>query len=192
MPAPSTPSQPTGKPATVVFKTRPTIWWSGLYVVVIIACLAGGMFVTHQFMTYGSLTPSISGDWYGPFYASQGNGASFVNTYNLYVKFTLGNGNQISATTSSCSAANASPYTQPPMIGMGFAGTLNGGRFTMKPQMTTHPGDIESDLAWDGSYHTDTVHIDFYVNGTPHPGSPYASLKRGGYDDFLRTCKVKR
>jgi hypothetical protein len=162
-------------------------WPSALIVVVIIAVIGSGAFAAHQLLNYGTLVPSIAGSWYGPFSATQGDSRHYTNSYNIYVTFVDGHGNQLSATTSSCSAGATALYTQAPTPGITFAGSIHGAHFAMTPQ----GGDVESDLSWAGTYSTDKIHIDFYVNGVPRPESPYANLRRGTYNDFLSTCRAR-
>jgi hypothetical protein len=106
--------------------------------------------------------------------------------YSLYILFSTGQGNHVSATTSSCTTPDNGLYTQRPTTGMPYSGTINGSTF----KMSTQPGDIESDLNWVGTYKTDQIHINFIPYGTSSRIA-YATLQRGTYSDFLATCKVK-
>jgi hypothetical protein len=170
-------------------KRRTVSWHTTIVSLAVSAILCAGLVAGRQILVYGSLTPSIAGSWYGAFWAAQPVTGKFTNTYNLYVQFALDKGNHLSATTSSCSASGMPLYTQASTPGLTFAGTFTGTHFTMTP-VSSQTGDVESDLAWVGAYSPDQVHIDFSVNGLVTQAGSYANLRRGSYDDFVRTCKV--
>jgi hypothetical protein len=171
-----------------VLRRRARRNWSRLALgVALVVVIATGVFATHRLLTYGTLTPSIVGGWYGYYSVSQADTAQYTAMFSLYIEFTRGPGNQVSATTSSCSVGGGPRPAQVPSAGLGFSGTINGAHFTM----TAPNGDVESDLTWSGTYSTDHIHIDFYPDGTPTAQGPYANLQRGSYDDFLRTCAQK-
>src|SRR5262249_58437144 len=112
----------------------------------------------------------------------------YAHLFSIYIRFAPGQGNQLSATTSSCSASGSTvQHTQAPTTGLTFTGTFDGTHFTMTPP----EGDAESDLSWFGTYSTDKIHIDFYPNRIEAPIRPYADLQRGSYNDYLGTCKVQ-
>jgi hypothetical protein len=166
---------------------RPFAWPTLILILTIVAIVGSGAFATHQLLTYGSLVPSINVGWYGPYAVAQPGIGHYSDEYSLYVVFATGQGNQLSATTNSCTIGSNSPYTQGPTVGLTFAGTLDGAHFTMAPQH----GDVESDLSWSGTYSTNQIHIDFYPDGKPTPQNPYAMLQRGTYSDFLHTCTAR-
>ena len=163
--------------------TRPTIIWPVLLVAVVVMAISAGILATHQYLTYGALVPSISGGWFGPITLTNGGNGQPIKTYSMYADFTLGSGQALTAQTSSCTVPNA-PTPQPPSSGLDYAGTITGNHFAMSP----HGGDIETDFTWDGTYSTDSIHLNFYVDGTPTPNNSFAILHRGTYSDYLNTC----
>jgi hypothetical protein len=167
-------------------RAAPVAWPTILTAALIIAIIGSGLFATHQVLTYGSLVPSIAGGWYGGYTPIQPGEGQSVSGYSLYILFADAQGDHLSATTSSCTTASNGLYTQAATPGIPYSGTINGSEFKMSAQ----PGDIESDLAWIGTYSTDKIHIDFFPYGTS-TRIAYANLQRGTYSDFLATCKVK-
>lgn len=169
---------------------RPTLWARPtviVLIVLIVAVIGSGLFATHQLLSSSSPTSSISGGWYGEYIISQPGTGKYVGGYSLYIVFATGQGHQLSATTNSCTTASNGLYTQAPTPGLDYTGTISGSEF----KMSSEPGDIEADLSWVGTYHTDKIHIDFFPSDSPQARTAYTNLQRGTYSDYLATCNVK-
>ena len=155
-------ARPPRAAARSVLQALPVAWPTVVIIFLIVAVIGSGLYATHQVLTYGSLVPSISGGWYGGYMAIQPQNGQALGGYSLYVLFATGQGNHLSATTSSCTTPDNGLYTQAPTTGLPYSGTINGSKFAM----STVPGDIESDLNWTGTYSTNQIHIDFTPYGT--------------------------
>ncbi len=169
---------------------RPTPWARPtviLIIVMIAAVIGSGLFATHQLLTSSSPTSGVSGGWYGEYMISQPGTGKYIGGYSLYIVFATGQGQQLSATTNSCTTASNGLYTQAATPGQNYAGTITGSQFKMSSQ----PGDIEADLSWVGTYRTNKIHIDFFPTDSPGSRIAYANLQRGTFRDYLATCNVR-
>jgi hypothetical protein len=164
----------------IAFALRPAV------IVAIIAVIGILTFATQQLLSNGAHVPSISGSWYGAFLVVRSDTGQYASNALLYVVFATEHGDQLSATTSMCTTASNGVPVQPPTAGVTATGTISGVHFTLPAS----GGDTESNYSWFGMYATSTIHIDFYPNGNPTPRSPYATLHRGSYNDFLNACKT--